>query len=253
MPPKGKKGKDAKAKPAPPVKGAKEPPPKPKKIPPPPACFTPEDLAKFKEVFKAHDEDNVDKVPIEDIPLMLRKLGFNPKTAEVNQLYVTFLEDDLVDTVELHEWYQMIEAKMIMGDDFELAVTKAFAALGHDDEEVGLTEWELLRTELEQWGEPLQEIEFIDWIRLAVKDKTLNVEEGTFNYPKFIENMNNKDHRYIKEPINFFKLDQKTLAEMAMKKAAEEKAEEERKEAEKKAREEARRLKMIADGLLPPD
>lgn len=38
------------------------PPPKPKKIPPPPACFSPEDLARFKEVFKAHDEDNIDKV-----------------------------------------------------------------------------------------------------------------------------------------------------------------------------------------------
>ncbi|XP_013192779.2 calmodulin [Amyelois transitella] len=252
MPPKGKKGKEAKA--PPPVKGgAMGPPPKPKKIPPPPACFSPEDLAKFKELFKAHDEENIDKVPIEAIPLMLRKLGFNPKTAEIKQLYVQFLEDDLVDTVEYHEWLFMIEAKMGWGDDFELAVTKAFAALAHDDEEVGLADFELLRTELENWGEPLQEIEFVDWIRLAIKDKTFNVEDGTFNYVKFIENMNNKDHRYIKEPINFFKLDQKTLAEMAMKKAAEEKAEEERKEAEKKAREEARRQKMIADGLLPPD
>lgn len=38
------------------------PPPKPKKIPPPPACFKPEDIARFKEVFKLHDTENIDKV-----------------------------------------------------------------------------------------------------------------------------------------------------------------------------------------------
>lgn len=184
---------------------------------------------------------------------MLRKLGFNPKTAEIRQLFATFLEDEYVDTVEYHEWLFMIEAKMGWGDDFELAVTKAFAALSHDDEETGTCDFELLREELFTWGEPLQEIEFMDWIKLATKDKTYNVELGTFCYTKFVENMNNKDERYVKEPINFFKLDQKVLAEMAMKKAVEEREEQERKEAEKKAREEAKRQKMIADGLLPPD
>ncbi|XP_028174161.1 uncharacterized protein LOC135077113 [Ostrinia nubilalis] len=252
MPPKKGKGKDAKA-PPPPAKGAIGPPPKPKRPPPPPACFNNEDLARFKEMFKAHDEENIDKVPLEAIPLMLRKLGFNPKTAEIRQLFETFLEDEYVDTVEYHEWLFMIEAKMGWGDDFELAVTKAFAALGHDDDETGICDFELLREELMTWGEPFTEIEFVDWIRLAIKDKTFNMEDGSFAYVKFIENMNNKDVRYAKEPINFFKLDQKTLAEMAMKKAQEEREEQERKDAEKRAREEAKRQKMIADGLLPPD
>lgn len=60
MPPKKGKGKvpPASAKAA----AASGPPPKPKKIPPPPACFGPEDLAKFKELFKACDEENIDKV-----------------------------------------------------------------------------------------------------------------------------------------------------------------------------------------------
>lgn len=35
---------------------------KPKKIPPPPACFKPEDLVRYKEVYKLHDESNIDKV-----------------------------------------------------------------------------------------------------------------------------------------------------------------------------------------------
>lgn len=58
-----KKGKD-KGKPAPPAAAAKAmgPPPKPKKPPPPPACFNAEDLAKFKQMFKDHDEENIDKV-----------------------------------------------------------------------------------------------------------------------------------------------------------------------------------------------
>ncbi|CAH0398613.1 unnamed protein product [Chilo suppressalis] len=248
-PKKGKKGKE----PPPPPSKAMGPPPKPKKIPPPPSCFTNEDLLKFKDMFKAHDEENIDKVPIQLIPLMLRKLGFNPKTAEIEQLFKMFLEDDLVDTVELHEWYFMIEAKMNWGDDFELAVTKAFAALAHDDDETGIAQLEVLKEELMNWGEPLSEIEFVDWVRLAIKDKTYNIEDGTFLYPKFIENMNNKDEKYIKEPINFFKLDQKTLAEMAIKKAQEEKEEQERKELERRAKEEAKRQKMIADGLIPPD
>lgn len=193
------------------------------------------------------------QVPTKDITVMLRKVGLNPKTAEVNQLFEMFLEDELVDTVELHEWYQMIEAKMNMGDDFELAITKAMAALGHDDEDTGYVNFELFREELMTWGEPLQEIEFVDWIRLATKDKTYDPETGLFKILTFVENMNNKDQRFFKEPVNFFKLDQKTLAEMAIKKAAEEKAEQERKEAEKRARDEARRQRMIADGLIGPD
>lgn len=190
---------------------------------------------------------------LEAIPLMLRKLGFNPKTAEIKELFRLFLEDDLVDTVEYHEWLFMIEAKMNWGDDFEVEVTKAFAALAHDDEDTGIADLELLREELMTWGEPLTEIEFVDWLKLAIKDKTYNPEDGSFAYVKFIENMNAKDERYIKEPINFFKLDQKTLAAMAMQKAQEEKEEQERKEAERRAKEEARRQRMIADGLIPPD
>lgn len=57
MPPK-KKGKEKKEEPKP----ALGPPPKPKKIPPPPACFSPEDIARFKEMFKEHDEEGIDKV-----------------------------------------------------------------------------------------------------------------------------------------------------------------------------------------------
>ncbi|XP_023943810.2 uncharacterized protein LOC112049967 [Bicyclus anynana] len=255
MPPKGKaKGKGdsaaAKAMMAAAAPGQQQ---RPKKPPPPPACFSPDDLAKFKALYKEFDEDNVDKVPIGAIPTMLRKLGFNPKGAEIKELFRLFLEDDLVDTVEYHEWLFMIEAKMNWGDDFEIVVTKAFAALGHDDETTGKVDFELLREELMKWGEPLSEIEFADWIKLAIKDKTYNPEDGTFDYCKFVDNMNAKDERYIQEPINFFKLDQKTLAAMAMKKAQEEKEEQERKEAEKKAREEAKRLRMIAEGLLPPD
>ncbi|XP_063535287.1 uncharacterized protein LOC134745223 [Cydia strobilella] len=229
------------------------PPPKPKKIPPPPACFTPEDIAKYKEMFKTHDEDNTEKIPLKLIPLMLRKLGFNPKAEEVKEMFRLFLEDDLVDTVELHEWYFMIEAKLKWGDDIELVVTKAMQTLGQDEKETGLCDLELLKTELFTWGEPLVEEEFVDWVKLAMKDKTYDVVTGGFNYVKFIENMNAKDERATKEPINYFKLDQKTLAAMAMKKAQEEKEEQEKKEAEKRAREEAKRQKMIADGLLPPD
>lgn len=184
---------------------------------------------------------------------MLRKLGFNPKTDEIKTLFATFLEDEFVDTVELHEWFFMIEAKMGWGDEFELAVNKAFAALVNDDTETGICDLELLREELFTWGEPLEELEFIDWVKLATKDKTYNIETNGFCYTKFVENMNNKDVKYIKEPINFFKLDQKVLAEMANKKAAEERAEQEKKDADKKAREEAKRQRMIADGLLPPD
>ncbi|VVC93682.1 uncharacterized protein LOC126970333 [Leptidea sinapis] len=249
MPPKkGKENPPAKA--AKPGKVAILPPPKPKKVPPPPACFGPDDIAKFKEIYKAHDEENIDKVPLNQIPIMLRKIGFNPKGAEIKELFRLFLEDDLVDTVELHEWYFMIEAKMNWGDDFEVVVTKAFANLSHDDDEVGICDFETLKEELFNWGEPLMDVEFVDFIKLALKDKTYNMEDGTFNYVKFIENMNMKDEKYLKEPINFFKLDQKTLAEMAMKKAQEEREEQERKEAEKRAREEARRQRMIAEGLI---
>lgn len=184
---------------------------------------------------------------------MLRKLGFNPKTAEINQLFTMFLEDEFVDTVEYHEWLQMIEAKMSWGDDFELAITRAIKALGHDDEETGFVPFELFRDELMKWGEPLSEIEFMDWIKLAVKDKSYSQEDGMFCYGKFVENMNNKDERFFKEPINYFKLDQKTLAALAIQKAQEEKEEQERKAAEKAAREEAKRQRLIAEGLLPPD
>ncbi|CAG4939224.1 unnamed protein product [Parnassius apollo] len=243
------KGKGKKEKEAPKI--TMGPPPKPKKIPPPPECFSPDDLERFKEIFKAHDEANIDKVRLRDIPLMLRKLGFNPKGEEIRQLFQQFLEDDLVDTVEYHEWLFMIEAKMGWGDDFEMAVTKAFAALGHDDEETGIADLELLKEELMQWGEPLTDIEFVDFLRLATKDKTYSPEDGKFNYVKFIENMNNKDEKFLKEPINFFKLDQKTLAEMAIKKAQEEKEEQAKKETERLAREEAKRQKMISQGLIP--
>ncbi|XP_063623758.1 uncharacterized protein LOC134795751 [Cydia splendana] len=229
------------------------PPPKPKKIPPPPACFTPEDIVRYKEMFKAHDEDNLEKIPLKLIPLMLRKLGFNPKTEEVKEMFRLFLEDDLVDTVELHEWYFMIEAKLKWGDDIEHVVTKAMQTLGQDEDETGFCALDVLKTELFTWGEPFSEEEFVDWVKLAMKDKTYDVMSGGFNYVKFIENMNAKDERANKEPINYFKLDQKTLAALAIKKAQEEKEEQEKKEAEKKAKEEAKRLKMIADGLLPPD
>lgn len=60
MGPKKDKGKGK--PPPPPPKGMVGPPPKPKKPPPPPACFNSEDLARFKEMFKAHDEENIDKV-----------------------------------------------------------------------------------------------------------------------------------------------------------------------------------------------
>lgn len=193
------------------------------------------------------------QVPIEDIPMMLRQLGFNPKPAEVAELYKRFLEDDLVDTVEYHEFLFMIEAKMNYGDDFEIDVVRAMQALGHDDEETGFVDFETFKKEIMSWGDPIQEIEWMDWLRLAIKDKTYKPEDGTFNYGKFIENMNAKDQRFFQEPINYFKLDQKTLAEMAIKKAQEEKEEQEKKEAEKRAREEARRQKLIAEGLLPPD
>lgn len=42
-------------------------PPKPKKIPPPPKCFINEELMKYKEIYKLHDEDNIDKVPNENV------------------------------------------------------------------------------------------------------------------------------------------------------------------------------------------
>ncbi|CAH0584068.1 unnamed protein product [Chrysodeixis includens] len=252
MPPKKGKDKKEKEKVKVDLKMA-GPPPKPKKIPPPPAIFTNDDLVRYKELYKLFDEDNIDKVPITAIPTMLRKLGFNPKTAEIEQLFTMFLEDDLVDMVEYHEWLQMIEAKMRWGDDFEQAITDAMKALGHDDEETGFVPFELFRDELMKWGEPLSEIEFMDWLKLAVKDRTYSQEDGMFCYGKFVENMNNKDERFFKEPVNYFKLDQKTLAAMAIAKAQEEKEEQERKAAEKAAREEAKRQRLIAEGLLQPD
>lgn len=36
--------------------------PKPKKIPPPPKCFTLEEILRYKEIFKIHDEEGIDKV-----------------------------------------------------------------------------------------------------------------------------------------------------------------------------------------------
>ncbi|XP_035445122.2 calmodulin-2 [Spodoptera frugiperda] len=252
MAPKAKKPakKDIKKKSALKLAG---PPPKPKKIPPPPACFTNEDIQKYKEIFRLFDEEQIDKVPLNMIPQMLRKIGLNPKTAELNQMYATFLEDDLVDTVEFHEFLQMIEAKVNFGDDFEIDITRAIAALGHDDEETGFVDFEVFKGELMEWGEPLLEIEFMDWTKLAIRDKSYTQQDGRFCYGKFVENMNNRDMRFFKEPINYFKLDQKTLAELAIKKAQAMKEEQERRELEKKARDEARRQKMIADGLLLPD
>lgn len=63
MPPKKGKGK-GKDKAPPPGAPAKPtgPPPKPKRPPPPPASFTNEDIMRFKEMFKLHDEENIDKV-----------------------------------------------------------------------------------------------------------------------------------------------------------------------------------------------
>ncbi|XP_049874499.1 calmodulin-like [Pectinophora gossypiella] len=246
-PPAGKKGVDLQA-----VAGK---PPKPKKIPPPPACFNTEDLMKFREMFKLYDEDNIDKVKLNAIPVMLRALGFNPKGQEIQELFKKFLEDEFVDTVDYHEWLFMIEAKLNWGDDFEAVVTKAMGFLGHDDEEEpkGIIKLDILREELMNWGETLNDLEFVDWPKIATKDKTYVYETGDFNYVKFIENMNAKDTRFIAEPINYFKLDQRTLAAMAMQKALDEKAEIARREADRLLREEAKRQKMIADGLIVPD
>lgn len=141
-------------------------------------------------------------MPLAVIPVMLRKLGFNPKGAEIQQLFQQFLEDDLVDMVEYHEWLQMIEAKIAMGDDIEAIVTDAMAALGHDDEKQKIVDLELLKTELMTWGEPLEEIEFRDWLKLATKDKTYDVNTGGFAYEKFIENMNAKDTRWVIVEVN---------------------------------------------------
>lgn len=60
MPPKKGKGKDKAAAAAKPIVAG--PPPKPKKPPPPPACFSQEDIQRFKDMFKEHDEENIDKV-----------------------------------------------------------------------------------------------------------------------------------------------------------------------------------------------
>ncbi|XP_041987093.1 uncharacterized protein LOC121738894 [Aricia agestis] len=248
MPPKkGKKSKKDKNQ-----KKKIQPPPKPKKIPPPPECFTQDDLNRFKDMFKQHVEEKTEVVLLENIPLMLKKLGFNPKNYEIQELFRLFL-DEFAEFVEYHEWLQMLEAKMSWGDDYEAVVMRAFAFLGKDEEEKGICDFELIREELMKWGEPLEEIEFVDWLAVALRNKTYNVEDKTIQYEKFIQIMNKKDTKYIPEPINYFKLDQKTLAEMAKKKAEEEREEQVRKEAEKIAREEARRQKMIADGLIQPD
>lgn len=193
------------------------------------------------------------QVPIVDIGIMLRRIGFNPKTAELQELFARILEDDLVDQVEFHEFLFMIEAKMAMGDDFESVIVNAIRDLGHDDEETGFVDFEKFREELMTWGEPLNEIEFMDWIKLSIKDKTYNIEDGTLKYLKFAENMNTRDRRFFPEPVNYFKLDQKTLAAMAAQKAQEEKEAEEKKATEKRAREEVKRQRMIAEGLIPPD
>ncbi|KAG7296260.1 hypothetical protein JYU34_021375 [Plutella xylostella] len=261
MPPKGKgkgkgklkKGKENKGKELAAQMLAKTPKPKPKKIPPPPKCFTPDDLARFKDLFKLYDEENMGKVPLELIPVMLRKLGFNPKGAEIQQLFAQFLEDELVDTVEYHEFLFMIEAKMNWGDDFEYVVMQAMAVLADDKQEAKVTNLDLIKEELQKWGEPLTDVEFSDWIRLATRDKTYDIQTGSFLYEKFIDNMNTKDaaYKFLKEPINYFKLDQKTLAALAQAKAQKEKEEENQRLAVKALKDEARRLKMIADGLLP--
>lgn len=63
---------------------------------------------------------------------MIRKIGFNPKGAEIEEMFKRFLEDDLVDSVEFHEFLQMLEAKLGWGDDVEAEVTKAMGFLAHD-------------------------------------------------------------------------------------------------------------------------
>lgn len=99
----------------------------------------------------------------------------------------------------------------------------------------------------------MTEIEFVDLPKIATKEKLLVFETGILTYPKFIERMNERDVKFLKEPVNFWKLDQKTLAAMAMEKAMEERAEMEKREAERKAREEAKRQRMIEQGLILPD
>lgn len=63
---------------------------------------------------------------------MIRKIGFNPKGAEIEEMFKRFLEDDLVDSVEFHEFLQMLEAKLGWADDVEAEVTKAMGFLAHD-------------------------------------------------------------------------------------------------------------------------
>lgn len=118
---------------------------------------------------------------------------------------------------------------------------------------LGFIDIEILREELQNWGEPITEIEFVDLPKVALKEKLLVFETGILTYPKFIERMNEKDDKFVKEPINFWKLDQKTLAAMALEKAMEERAEMEKREADRKAREEAKRQRMIEQGLIIPD
>lgn len=99
----------------------------------------------------------------------------------------------------------------------------------------------------------MTEIEFVDLPKIATKEKLLVFETGILTYPKFIETMNERDVKFLKEPVNFWKLDQKTLAAMAMEKAMEERAEMEKREADRKAKEEAKRQRMIEQGLILPD
>ncbi|KAI5645784.1 hypothetical protein NE865_02054 [Phthorimaea operculella] len=229
--------------------------PKPKKPPPPPACFKPEEIQRFKEVFQQFDFDGIERVQVKHVATMLRFIGFNPKGAEMEEIFKKFLEDDLVEFIELHTWYFIIEAKKNMRDDVEHEVTLAMGFLGHDDEEkpTEIVNMDTLHQELMEWGEPLTEAEFADWPKVAQKDKTYSLETNELLYVKFIENMNKKDVRFLPEPINYFKLDQRQLAALAMEKAAAERDVIRQREEDRMMREMAKRQRMVEQGLLQPE
>ncbi|KAJ2954817.1 hypothetical protein O0L34_g3128 [Tuta absoluta] len=229
--------------------------PKPKKPPPPPACFKPEELQRFKEVFKQFDFDDIERVKVSHIATMLRFIGFNPKGHEIEEILKKFLEDEISEFVELHTWYFIIEAKKNMRDDVEHDVTIAMGFLGKDDEEkpTEIIKLDTLHQELMEWGEPLTDAEFMDWPKVAQKDKTYSLETNDFQYVKFIENMNKKDVKFTPEPINYFKLDQRQLAALAMEKATLEREVIKQREEERLIKEMAKRQRMVEQGLLQPE
>ncbi|GBP84858.1 Calmodulin [Eumeta japonica] len=235
MPPKKDKGKGKKEEPpkaAPRPK--REPPPPPRKLPRPPKCFTKEDVKFHKALFKSFDEAKNGKIPLPVVPVMLRKVGFNPSPADLEKLFEMFVENKEDDFIELHQWFFMVEAKMKMPDTLEFYVMEACRYLGHDDKKTGVIDVKVLRKELMSWGERLGEDEFAPWIPQCRKEKLLNNKTGEFFYIKFIDVMNSKDHKFFPEPMNYWKLDQRTLAELARKKAEEERAEQKRLEEERR-------------------